>query len=85
MANMLYFSGNENSCSSCDDILVYVPAYFHKTTGQVFAKEQYGINTFVYMKDGDTLVLDSHSSKEFYFMAMEGTYDIELKRILVVD
>lgn len=85
LANMLYFSGNENSCSSCEDILVYVPAYFHKTSGQVFVEGQYGINTFVHMKDGDTLVLDSHSSKEFYFMAIKDTYDIELKRILVVD
>ena len=85
LANMLYFTGNEDSCSTCDDILVYVPAYFNKTTGQIFAKDDFGINTFVHMKDGDTLVLDSPGSKEYYFMAMESTYNIEIKRILVVD
>lgn len=85
VANMLYFTGNEDSCSTCDNILVYVPAYFNKTTGQIFAKGQFGIDTFVQMKDGDTLVLDSYGTKEYYFMAMMGTYDIELKRILVVD
>lgn len=70
----VFFSGK--SCYY--GILVYIPAFFLKSTGRVLKN---GTDTFILMKNGETLVLDSPGNQDYYFMAVDGC----LKRILVVD
>lgn len=80
----LCFTGEENKYSSCNGILVYVPAYFSKTNGMIFTQNKYNLDKFVYMEDGDTLSLKV-DNKEYYYIAVKNIYDTKLYRILIVD